>query len=751
MIGLILRLTLLVLSFSFLQNLAGQSVITLESCGTSYIDPQAANDNGVQTRDTLVYQTYFGTDEQLRAFYVDINAFGGQQVDRAEAYAIMPDSSRKSLGAIAFGNCTDCVNGFALVLNDSLMVSEVSERSTLDLWLQSFSQPPFTLTGNLQTLSGVGRLSGQIPVCAIGLRIAFSVYSNPDNTSTSFSAHIVCPETITPCSIQLDHEIDCQNDQLRLMAQLPANCYSTEARIRWYNANGFTASNTEAILPLTGNLGWYYFEVEEDCCLMRDSILIENPPFTDAGLDITACRGEEVSLAGYGGTGHYWEGPTGVIQDSLIKFSNVTEAESGTWVLHAFNEASCEDTDTMKLVVQQPPSPQISIPSSCLGEKVQFVVLNDSAYSTIEWFDPNGAMMPQAQIPNLQPMYFGLYSVEATDAFGCSVSSNFEISGSEPPAFETYFEDRCDSTLVYILPSNLAYLWETGDTSSSIVTTDGGLYQLTLTDATGCSTNTTIDVPRPDGPDFEIAIEQPFCPNDPGTISVIPADLDRPMIFSIDGGHTYVLHGTFDGLTPGMYTITVQDDLGCIQEKQVEIEAPDTLGVSLKLEALNVRPLTPVDLRAEIVGHPVGIQWIPEEIDTEDLSTSFIADQDLDIRIIVEDARGCRASDGFPLTIVLGEIYIPNVFSPNDDGINDHFTFFSDNTSGEQIASLLIFDRQGNLVYERQDFELNVPRLGWNGYSRGRLLNAGVYTYYGLVRFGNGAIKAYEGDVLLMR
>lgn len=751
MIGLILRLFLLVLSFSLIQNLPAQSIITLEDCGTSYIDPQAENDNGVQTRDTLIYQTFFEADKQLRAFYIDINAFGGQQIDRAEAYAIMPDSSRKALGSIAFGNCTDCVEGFALVLDDSLMVSNVLEKSTLDLWLQSFSQPPFTLTGNLQTLSGVGRLSGRIPICAIGLRIAFSVYSNPANTSTSFSAHIVCPEAITPCAVNLDYEIDCQNDELRLTAELPPNCYSPDARIQWSNGLGFNDTNLQTTLPLSGNLGWYYFEVEEDCCIIRDSIFIENPPFAQAGLDQTICLGDAVSFAGSGGSGHFWESPVGLVQDSLINIPSVAASENGIWVLHAFNEENCEDTDTLLLTVQSPPIPELNIPSTCLGETVDFSLLNDTAFVDIEWFDPTGAMMMEGRVIDLQPAYFGIYSVQASDEFGCMASASFDLSGSDPPAFEILFEDKCDSTQVYVFPDDLQYQWETGDTTASISTSDGGQYELTITDALGCSTATLIDVPRPDGPNFDVQVENPFCPNEPGTINIVPEDLNRPMIFSIDGGNTYVLNGEFKDLLPGTYQITIQDDLGCIQEREVNIIAPDTLGVSLDVEELNIRPLTPVDLQAQIIGNPVAIQWVPEEINTGERTTSFVADKDLDIRIIVEDARGCRASAGFPLTIVLGDIYVPNVFSPNDDGLNDYFTFFSDNTSGEQIASLLIFDRQGNLVFEREDFELNVPQLGWNGYSRGRLLNTGIYTYYGLVRFGNGAIKAYEGDVLLMQ
>lgn len=751
MTGLIIRLFLLVLSFSFLQNLASQSVIILESCGTSYIDPQAENDNGVQTRDTLVYQTFFGEEEQLRAFYVDINAFGGQQVDRAAAYAIMPDSSRKSLGAMAFGNCTDCVGGFALMLDDSLMVSEVGEQSTLDLWLQSFNQPPFTLTGNLQTLSGVGRLSGQIPVCAIGLAIEFSVYSNPANTSTSFAAHIVCPETITPCTIDLSYNIDCQADNLSLLADLPSNCYSDEAVLEWSNAQGWTSNERNPQLGLSGNLGWYYFQVTEDCCVIRDSILIENPPFAQAGEDISSCGGDAISFAGQGGFGHFWEDPAGNSIDSLVIIAAAQAIHGGDWVLHAFNEEGCEDTDTLTVSVQIPPAPQLEIPDACLGEAVIFKILNDSAYTRVEWFDPTGAQMPQGIIPDLQAPYLGTYSISASDELGCSVNTSFVVNGSEPPAIEVVLEDGCDSTRVYLLPDNLSYQWETGDTTNTIASTTGGTFQVRITDPTGCSTLSDIVIPRPDGPDFDIELEHPYCPNDLGKISVIPENLDRPMIFSIDRGDSYVLKGEFSDLPPGTYYLTIQDDLGCIQERKVNLIAPDTLGVSLDVDRLDIRPLTPVDLRASIVGDVVEIQWVPEEINTGDLSTSFIAERDMDVRIIVEDERGCRASDGFPLTIVLGDIYVPNAFSPNDDGINDEFTFYSDNTSGEVFASLLIFDRQGNLLYEREDFDLNVPSLGWNGYSRGRLLNPGVYTYFGLVRFGNGVIKSYEGDVLLTR
>ncbi|MEL6944176.1 MAG: T9SS type B sorting domain-containing protein, partial [Bacteroidota bacterium] len=144
-------------------------------------------------------------------------------------------------------------------------------------------------------------------------------------------------------------------------------------------------------------------------------------------------------------------------------------------------------------------------------------------------------------------------------------------------------------------------------------------------------------------------------------------------------------------------------------------------------------------------------QLVPKEIDTGINTTDFIATNNLDIRAIVKDDRGCFASDGIPLTIVLGEIYAPNAFSPNLDGQNDRFTFFSDNGSGEFVEKLRIFDRWGALVFQNFDFELNAPELGWDGTFEGENMPQAVYTYRAVIRFGDGSKKVMKGDFSLFR
>ncbi len=730
----------------------GQSVLVLEECGVSYIDPQDELGHTQPSQDTLMYTTYFDEDTLIRAYYIDINAFGGQQVDRARVFALMPDGSRKLLGSLSFGNCIGCVDGFALMDNDSLLVQGVSDANTMNLWLQSLGQPPYALPANLQTLAGVGRLSGRLPFCADGLQVEFVVFSNPNSTSTEFSTHIHCPETVRPCVISQEVEVDCQADSISLTAVLPQECFSGPVQVEWSNANGWSTNTATAKLALTGNEGMYYLRVEDDCCLYVDSVLVENPDFAQAGADQLICQGATATLQGVGGLSHFWETPGGSTQDgALLAIPDARGSDSGPYILHAFNEEGCEDTDTLLLTVNVPPDPEIRFAEVCLEDTLFLRLENDSLFDQVSWTGARGNAIPNGLLYNFQPSDIGAYTLTATDSLGCSVTETFDVFGFTPSDVESVVEESCDSTRVHLFPNTYQYVWQDGRQGSTLATATGGDFRVSVTDDQGCLTTRIFSLPPPDGPDVEVEVEQPLCPNDYGAIRFQPANPDQPLIYSVDGGETYALSPRFTKLLPGIYFLAIQDDLGCIREETVELFSPDTLAVELDTEYLEVRPNTPVRLSAQVIGDVRQYQWLPREIDTGGPVTDFLSRQDMDVRIIVEDARGCKASDGFQLTIVLGGIYVPNAFSPNGDGRNDRFTFFSDNGSGEIIERLRVYDRWGALVYEEEGLFLNDVSNGWDGRFGERLMNPGVYTYEGIVRFGNGVKKRFKGDVSLVR
>ncbi len=703
------------------------------------------------TRDSLVYTEFFQEDTLLKAFYVDINAFAGQQVDRISVYAILPDSTRKWLGGLNFGNCTECVTGFALMHNGALQTQGVNTTATMQMWLQSFNQPTFTLPENLQTLSGAGRISGQLPLCAIGWQVGYNVYNSPGVSTTEFATHILCPRVIRACPIPKVVELDCAKDSLYLRATIPAFCFEEPLRIRWWNNKGWQSESATATLPLSGNTGVFYFTVEDDCCAKTDSVLIEVPPFANAGADQTLCRGASTTLAGTGGRGHFWETPLGLRLDSLLVLVAADSTQSGDYILHAFDENGCEDTDTLLLRVVTPPVPVLDFQAPCLGDTLVLHIRNDSAYARISWFDANGQPFEPPIVANFSAADIGIYQLELQDSFGCVLTLQVPINGSPPPELRVAIEESCDSVRIRLAPAVYDYAWANGQTGPDLATDTGGLYVVTVTDTNDCATIAEIEVPQPEGPRLALDVTQPTCPGDWGRLEIIAEDPNRPLIFSIDGGATYTVSSVFDRLSYGTYNIVVQDALGCLRELSTTIVPPDSMGVSLNLDSLEVRPGAAVRLEATVVGNIRRYQWLPRDIDSGDAVTTFEAQTDLNVRLIVEDTRGCRASDGFHLAIVLGEVYAPNAFSPNSDGVNDYFTLYSDNTSGEVIETLQIYNRWGNRLFQASDIAMNEERSGWDGSYQDRPVNADNYTYYAIIRYGNGARKILKGSVLLVR
>ena len=94
-------------------------------------------------------------------------------------------------------------------------------------------------------------------------------------------------------------------------------------------------------------------------------------------------------------------------------------------------------------------------------------------------------------------------------------------------------------------------------------------------------------------------------------------------------------------------------------------------------------------------------------------------------------------------------VFIPNVFSPNSDELNDQFTIFG-NQAVANVDILQIYSRWGELLFETQDLALNDELNGWDGYYKGRKMNPGVYVWQAKITFIDGESLMYSGDVTLM-
>jgi gliding motility-associated-like protein len=114
-------------------------------------------------------------------------------------------------------------------------------------------------------------------------------------------------------------------------------------------------------------------------------------------------------------------------------------------------------------------------------------------------------------------------------------------------------------------------------------------------------------------------------------------------------------------------------------------------------------------------------------------------------------AGNCIATD--ELVVHVDEdftLFVPNVFSPNDDNINDFVSVFSDDVTA-RVLEFEIFDRWGEKVFRGTDFAVNEPVLGWDGHFKGKIMNPAVFVYVAKVQFRNGTVRTVSGDITLIR
>lgn len=96
------------------------------------------------------------------------------------------------------------------------------------------------------------------------------------------------------------------------------------------------------------------------------------------------------------------------------------------------------------------------------------------------------------------------------------------------------------------------------------------------------------------------------------------------------------------------------------------------------------------------------------------------------------------------------QVYFPSAFSPNDDGLNDVFLPLDGGDVGI-VRSLQIFDRWGELVFEKYNFQPNDFDEGWSGRFNGEKAHLGLYVWLAMVEFRDGHREWQKGEVQLLR
>ncbi len=112
---------------------------------------------------------------------------------------------------------------------------------------------------------------------------------------------------------------------------------------------------------------------------------------------------------------------------------------------------------------------------------------------------------------------------------------------------------------------------------------------------------------------------------------------------------------------------------------------------------------------------------------------------------------GCVDSDSVVVRVRCNgdSVFIPNSFTPNGDGLND--VFYPRGKGISYISAMRIFNRWGELVFERYNFPINDEKSGWDGSYKGSKLPPDVFMYTIQTRCATGEPLLWKGDVSILR
>lgn len=309
------------------------------------------------------------------------------------------------------------------------------------------------------------------------------------------------------------------------------------------------------------------------------------------------------------------------------------------------------------------------------------------------------------------------------------------------------------------------FLWENGMDTDSLQTSVSvpTQYGIIVTDFCGNTVESTAVINIQDIPVANLSGNYNFCET---VVTGIPIELEgHPpwrLSYSIDGGDDIIIdnirNSPYDLVTTtvGTFELTSFGDAYCDGQAIGSAMVGSSTGISVDLIPPTCYNSADGSIEiADIDGvSPFTITWNIETLDPyhlEELAEGMYT-------LNIEDGDGCTYEETFTLVAASDKpedcvaIYIPNIFAPGRDGPNDTFSIFFDSGSEIQnINSMQVYSRWGELIFEQRNLSPGSDQLGWKGDYRGQALLPGIYIYKIEIAFTDGSTLLRSGTVMLVR
>jgi gliding motility-associated-like protein len=450
----------------------------------------------------------------------------------------------------------------------------------------------------------------------------------------------------------------------------------------------------------------------------------------------------------------------------------------------------CTATVERTIIIAGPTgTPVLDITGGCAPLRVNFSAKDVKRAVTYQWFFGDGRASAVSGGDQASYTYTnkGLFhpTLKLTDDTGCYVIVPFNDTlnvvvdsvGVEPV---TSWPEPCDSNQIAFdmqgtifsadsLGKPATFHWDFGDpTMMDDVSADprptyrypaAGHYEGTLrvTTAYGCDQSVPFSVNIPDSVALqatasadpaEICVGNPVSlhasSNIGATYSWLPAaDLDDP-------------HSTDPVARPlanTTYQVVVTDAHQCqVDTAAVQVTVHDLPQVDAGPDIV-VATGSVLNLQAKGSADVTRWNWAPPDYlsCTDCANPTSTPRENMQYILTGTNQFGCQASDTMQVHLVCdeGKVFIPNTFTPNGDGQNDQF--YPRGAGVKLVRYFRIYNRLGQLVYERTNFQLNDKAQGWDGTFKGQKLNPDVFVFSTSMICDNNEVFELSGNISLVR
>jgi gliding motility-associated-like protein len=477
------------------------------------------------------------------------------------------------------------------------------------------------------------------------------------------------------------------------------------------------------------------------------------------------CEGDPINLYGnstVAGVTYSWAGPGGyssVAQNPTI--SGATLAMSGAYTVTVVKN-SCYNHAVTLVDVRPNPVPSANSNSAlCSGDTLRLTGSSSTGATTYIWQGPN-FFMTNTQNPvinNVQTNASGIYTLAVT-LNGCTKSDTVAVDVYQTPiAPSVHDTDYCQydsSNAFWATGTNLK--WYTTATGGTAVTTpptpstlQSGLvtWYVSQTSTDGCTSprskvNARIwTYPAP----YVTLTDSVSCSGKYVTFTANNIGEGSNMLTWSFGDFDSIVninpvYHAFNGV--GTYTVTARANYiycpGAVMNRTVNIFPYPTVDVGP--DTAICPGSNPIELTAVVNtnGGTPAILWSTGETSNK---IAVAGPGSYSAKVSV---GGCETVD----TVIVGKdcyLDIPNVFTPNGDGINDYFFPRQLLSRGLTKFSMSIYNRWGQLIFESHSLD----GRGWDGQLNNVPQPEGVFVFTIDAEFKDGQKEHHQGNVTLLR